>query len=87
MLVHYLDVLPFLMATGIVLLGPTRLAKKSHLKFIIIITTIIFMVAQSSWFSSYLSGDEWGRDFANLIWFLFNTLTLGIFSWVLWTSE
>lgn len=33
-----------------------------------------YLLAQSSWTVAWALGDEWGRDFANYIWFSFNTL-------------
>lgn len=33
-----------------------------------------YLLAQSSWTSAWLVGDVWGRDWANYVWFIFNTL-------------
>ena len=32
-----------------------------------------YLLAQSSWTVAWMLGDEWGRDFANYLWFTFNT--------------
>ena len=86
-LYHYIDALPFLIATLIVILGAVRLRVGGTIVGVVIITTAIYMVAQSAWFSAFLAGNTWGRDFSNYIWFLFNTLTMGIFTWVLVNSK
>jgi len=33
-----------------------------------------YLLAQVGWTTSWVSGDLWGRDFSNYIWFIFNTL-------------
>ncbi len=33
-----------------------------------------YLLAQSSWTVAWFMGDSWGRDWANYIWFLFNSL-------------
>lgn len=35
---------------------------------------ITYLVAQSGWTTSFLTGNLWGADYNNYIWFLFNTL-------------
>jgi hypothetical protein len=35
---------------------------------------ITYLVAQSGWTASFLTGNLWGADYNNYIWFLFNTL-------------
>lgn len=47
------------------------------------LTAFIFIVAQSSWFSSWANDSIWGRDWANFLWFIFNTNTMIIFAWAL----
>ena len=84
---HLIDTIPFLLGSALILAGPTTLKKKSNIKALVLVTTAIYLVAQSSWFTSFIVGDSWGRDFSNYIWFLFNTLTLGIFAWVLLNTE
>jgi hypothetical protein len=87
MFYHYVDIIPFILATGVLLFGSSKLSDKQPITMLIILATGIYMVAQSSWFSSWLSGNVWGRDFSNYIWFLFNTLTMVIFSWTLIKSD
>jgi hypothetical protein len=80
---HYIDIVPFVLATLIIVVGAGRLNLKQPLTMVIVLTTGLYMVAQSTWFSSWMAGNVWGRDFSNYIWFLFNTLTMVIFSWTL----
>ena len=84
---HLIDVIPFLLGTLIVLLGPIKVNHKHPLNVAIVAVTIIYLVAQSSWFSAWLSGNEWGREWANYVWFLFNTGTMGIFLCVLFCKR
>ena len=83
---HYIDVLPFLMATLILLVGASKLSHKNPITILVVLTTAVYLVAQSTWFSSWIAGNEWGRDVSNYIWFLFNTCTMGIFAWTLLKS-
>jgi len=76
---HYIDILPFILGTLIIVVGAARIDAKKPLTILIMFTTAVYLVAQSTWFSSWLSGNEWGRDFSNYIWFIFNTCTMIIF--------
>jgi hypothetical protein len=80
---HLIDVIPFGMATLILLVGASVMSTKRPITILVLIATGLYMVAQSTWFSSFLSGNEWGRDLSNYIWFAFNTSTMGIFIWTL----
>lgn len=84
---HYIDVLPFLLGTLIILFGATKLSTRRPITIVVLLTTAVYLVAQSTWFSSWLAGNEWGRDLSNYIWFLFNTSTMGIFIWTLLKSD
>jgi len=84
---HLIDVLPFAIASLIVLFGPMRLSMKRPITIFILITTAVYILAQSAWFSSYLGGNEWGRAFSNYIWFFFNTSTMVIFAITLYKSS
>lgn len=43
----------------------------------------LYLIAQSGWTTSYLSGYEWGRDVSNYIWFVFNSSVFAVYSvWV-----
>lgn len=35
---------------------------------------IVYLVAQSGWTAAFLSGNLWGANYNNYIWFLFNAL-------------
>lgn len=82
---HMVDIIPFVLGTLIVIYAPTRIKslKGDPVFVLILIATVVYMLAQSSWFSAFLEGNEWGRGLANYMWFVFNTLVMGIFLWVL----
>ena len=84
---HYIDIIPFVMASLIIVVGASKVRNSKPITGIVVLTTAVYLVAQSTWFSSWVSGNPWGRDFSNYIWFLFNTCTLGIFAWVLLNSN
>ena len=75
----YLDSLTMILA--LVALGYySHLVSKHRNKFNVLGLTCIalYLVAQSSWTTAWFLGDIWGRDFANYIWFLFNTSVIGL---------
>tara|TARA_B110000503_G_scaffold56934_1_gene91151 strand:- start:136 stop:399 length:264 start_codon:yes stop_codon:yes gene_type:complete len=37
-------------------------------------TCVAYLVAQSGWTAAFLSGNFWGAEYNNYIWFLFNSL-------------
>jgi hypothetical protein len=55
----------------------------SVLGFMLVAT---YMVAQSGWTTAFILGDVWGRDLSNYIWFVFNSLVLGLLT-VLWKKH
>jgi len=83
MFAHYIDLLPFVLGTIIVTIGAATISFRKPLGILILLTTGIYLLAQSSWFSALIAGDNWGRDWANYVWFIFNTCTMVIFSWTL----
>jgi NhaP-type Na+/H+ or K+/H+ antiporter len=84
---HYIDAITFLMATAVLLVGAGYMNIKKPITVLVIMATGVYLVAQSTWFSSWMSQNHWGRDFSNYIWFLFNTLTMVIFAWTLLDSK
>jgi hypothetical protein len=84
---HLIDVLPFVLGTLILLWGASKLSFKRPITILVVMTTGVYLVAQSTWFSSWLSGNEWGRDLSNYIWFVFNTSTMVVFIWTLLKSD
>ena len=45
-----------------------------------VIASLMLIVAQTSWWASYvLQGDLDGTGFANVLWAIFNSLTMAIF--------
>ncbi len=83
MIAYYIDFIPFIIAAYIVLYS-ARVAKGNpKLVSVILINTLIFMLAQSAWFSSMLVGSTVGIYWSNYVWFVFNTLTMGLFAYML----
>ena len=39
---------------------------------------VAYLIAQTGWTVAWLTGDEWGREFNNYIWFIFNTSVFGL---------
>ena len=47
MFFHYIDIIPFVLATMVILLGSSKLSAKRPITMVVIFTTGIYMVAQS----------------------------------------
>ena len=88
-LYHVIDMIPFLMASVLVIYTPTKIksCRKDFILSLITLSLILYMVAQSSWFSAFIMGSEWGRDMANWVWFAFNTSVMGVFGWIVFSKE
>jgi len=87
MIAYYIDFIPFIIATYIVVYG-VRVARTSpKLTAVILVNTLIFMLAQSAWFSSMLVGSAVGIVWSNYAWFVFNTLTMSLFAYMLHTAR
>ena len=84
---HYIDLLHFILGSIIVVLGSGVMSFKKPITILVVVAAGVFLLAQSSWFTAWMSGDVWGRDWANYVWFMFNTLTMVIFSWTLIKSR
>lgn len=80
---HLVDILPFIIASAVVLLGPMKLSFNNQLNTLVVFTAFVYLVAQSSWFTAFVTDNPWGRDWANYVWFIFNTCTMVVFSWIL----
>ena len=87
MFAHLIDALPFILGLVIVLVGPSVISFKTPIKMIVVFTTGVYLLAQSTWFTAFMNGNEWGRDWANYIWFVFNTCTMGVFLWILFKRD
>jgi len=46
----------------------------------------VYLLAQVGWTTAWLSGDYWGRDLSNYIWFSFNTSVCYIL-YLLWKDK
>ncbi len=70
----YLDTVTVILALFALVFYSDKLVKKVNfdntLSFVVVFS---YLLAQSSWTTAWILGDVWGRDFANYIWFVFNT--------------
>ena len=87
MISHIIDILPFTMALVVILVGPRKVSFKRPLTIAVMFVTGAFLLAQSSWFTAMMTGDNWGREWANYVWFFFNTGVMGVFLCILFCKE
>lgn len=73
-----LDVITVLLAIHALYLYSKRLAWpwNNPETWVAISIIITYLVAQSGWSTSYLTGNLWGALYNNYIWFIFNTLVM-----------
>lgn len=70
----YLDVVTIVLALIALVLRSNYIVQKvNFVNTLSLVLVISYLFAQSSWTTSWFLGYEWGRDFANYIWFVFNT--------------
>ena len=70
----YLDTVTMVLAVFALVFYSNKLVKKlSFLNVLSFVVVLSYLFAQSSWTTAWFLGDVWGRDFANYIWFVFNT--------------
>ena len=70
----YLDAITVVMALIALVVYSNKLVYSANfinaLSFVLVIS---YLFAHASWTTAWFLGDVWGRDFANYIWFIFNT--------------
>jgi hypothetical protein len=66
--------------------APQALITRTSLSWLGLFTVTVYLLAQSSWTVAWILGDEWGRDFANYIWFVFNTSVCAVLTCVYITN-
>lgn len=70
----YLDTVTMALALVALVFYSNKLVKRvSFVNALIFVAILSYLFAQSSWTTAWFLGDVWGRDFANYIWFVFNT--------------
>ncbi len=70
----YLDTITVVLALITLVVYSKRLVDKANfLNIISFIIVFSYLFAQANWTTSWMLGYEWGRDFANYLWFVFNT--------------
>ncbi len=73
----YLDTITLTLALVTLLLYSKWLFERLSLTNIVgFIAIVSYLFAQTGWTIAFFQGDEWGRDFNNYIWFIFNTCAL-----------
>jgi len=83
----YIDTITFVWAIGLLFVYAQWLLEDRKLIQIVGFLAIVsYLVAQSGWTTAFLLGDVWGRDLSNYIWFIFNSLVLGLLT-ALWASN
>ena len=79
----YIDTITFVWAIGLLFVYAQWLLEDSKLIQIVGFLSIgSYLVAQSGWTTAFLLGDVWGRDLSNYIWFIFNSLVLGLLTMI-----
>lgn len=82
----YFDLIPVVLAIGVMFqLGTIKITQTDYvgrlINYLISISCMVLIIAQLSWsFSNYIQHDLQGTWFANHLWFVFNSLTMIIFS-------
>lgn len=77
MLSVYLDFTTLAWAIMLLLALPTVVLKHNALEaWVSMATVVLYLVAQSSWTTSYLSGYIFGVQWANYVWFAFNSAVM-----------
>lgn len=70
----YLDMITLILALIALAIRSDMMVKNFNfvnvLSFVLVVS---YLFAQTSWTTAWFSGDLWGRDFANYVWFVFNT--------------
>lgn len=88
MLSIYLDFITLSWATLILLSLPVYIStNRSALGLLSFIAVSLYIFAQSGWTTAYFSGNLWGAEASNLIWFAFNSCVMLLISLVVWRKE
>lgn len=67
--------------------APQALITRTKHSWLGLFTVTVYLLAQSSWTVAWILGDEWGRDFANYIWFVFNTSVCAVLTFMYFVSN
>ena len=83
----YIDTITFIWSIIMLVLYSNWAVKAPNVLSVLGLMLIAtYMVAQSGWTTAFILGDVWGRDLSNYIWFVFNSLVLGLLT-VLWKKH
>lgn len=82
----YIDTITFIWAAGLLFIyAPWAVMHRSTLPILGFCCIATYLIAQSGWTTAWLLGDVWGRDLSNYIWFVFNSLVLGLLT-IIWSK-
>ena len=62
--------------------APLAVTTRTLYSWLGLFTVTVYLLAQSSWTVAWILGDEWGRDFANYLWFAFNTSVCAVLTFM-----
>jgi hypothetical protein len=76
MLSVVIDMITIILALYALVLSTRALVASTVSYYFLVPMTIcvVYLVAQSGWTAAFLSGNLWGAQYNNYIWFLFNSL-------------
>jgi len=73
-LATYLDTITVVLALITLVIYSKRLVySTSFINVLSFVIVFSYLFAQTNWTTAWILGYEWGREFANYIWFIFNT--------------
>ncbi len=82
----YLDTITLVWAMSLLFLFSKLMLTRKNLNSVLgFLAYTTYLVAQSSWTTSYLMGNVYGAMWANYIWFCFNFLSFSIMTLSLWS--
>ena len=80
---HIIDIIPFALATVILVFGAQYLRSMNKIKIGILFSGFLFLIAQGTAATLFLEDTMYLQLFKNFLFFIYNTLTLSILLTVL----
>lgn len=85
MLSIYIDFVTLVWATALLVMLPNLIsARRSVEPILAFAAVILYLLAQTGWFTSYFQGDLWGATISNFLWFGFNSCVMGLITLQFW---
>lgn len=83
----YIDIITFAWAVWLLFVYADWSVKgKSWVALLGFSAASFYTLAQSGWTTAFFLGDEWGRDFSNYLWFIFNSTVFALLTY-LWYGK